>query len=159
MMAGRVEARAMRFEADAVPSPPQDSLVDGGPGASVSEVPARQVSPGDEMKTFYFIGGPTPGREDAFFHRLAQVGGPPSGWSIYPHATDGRALHIVRAANEAPIIAHVAQLGPDYERGPIVEVVPRPRQSPGETTAPAIDQPDPGPEPEAVAKRRRSEER
>lgn len=147
----------MRFEPDAVSlGPPQDSLVDGG---ATFGVPDRQPSSDDEVKTFYFVGGPTHGHEDAFFRRLAEGGGPPADGSIYPHATDGRALHIVEAASEAPIIAHLAQFGPHYERGPIVEVVPRPRQTAGATTAPAIDQPDPGPQPEAVAKPGGSEER
>ncbi|NJD27713.1 MAG: hypothetical protein FIA92_05395 [Chloroflexi bacterium] len=48
-------------------------------------------------------------------------------WLIYPHASgDGRALHVVRAEDEAPILDHLARFEPIYERGPIVEVVERP---------------------------------
>ena len=80
------------------------------------------------MKTFYFVGGPTPGQETTFFQRLAEVGGAPADWRIYPHASgDGRALHLVEAGSEEPILTHLAQFEPIYERGPIVEVVPRPK--------------------------------
>jgi hypothetical protein len=81
---------------------------------------------GSPLTTFYFVGGPTPGHGDAFFRRLAEVGGLPSGWQIYPHAgDDGRALHIVEAAGEEAILAHLALFAPFYERGPIVEVAQR----------------------------------
>jgi len=79
------------------------------------------------MRTYYFVGGPTQGHEDSFFRRLAEIGGAPPDWQIYPHANgDGRALHVVEAASEAPIVAHLAQFEKIYERGPIVEVAPRP---------------------------------
>jgi hypothetical protein len=43
------------------------------------------------MKTFYFVGGPKPGRGEEFFQRLVQVGGSPPNWQIYPHvAYDGQ---------------------------------------------------------------------
>jgi hypothetical protein len=81
------------------------------------------------MKLFYFVGGPVEGQQDAFFRRLAEVGGSPPGWSIYPHlAPDARALHLVAANGEDEIDAHLAQFDPIYERGPIVEVVLRPGQ-------------------------------
>jgi hypothetical protein len=78
------------------------------------------------MKTYYFVGGPIEGQADAFRRRLAEVGGAPPGWQIYPHASgDGQALHVVASDTEASILAHLAQFDPIYERGPIVEVVPR----------------------------------
>ena len=49
--------------------PPQDSLVDGG---AAFGVPGRQPSSDDGVKTFYFVGGPTHGHEDAFFRRLVE---------------------------------------------------------------------------------------
>ena len=80
------------------------------------------------MKTYYFVGGPTEGHEDSFFRRLAEMGGPPSDWRIYPHANgDGRALHVVEAESEVPIVTHLAQFEEMYERGPIIEVTRRPR--------------------------------
>jgi hypothetical protein len=58
------------------------------------------------MRTFYFVGGPTPGHGEAFFRRLEAAGGPPPGWRIYPHARgDGKALHIVRAESDDSINA------------------------------------------------------
>jgi hypothetical protein len=81
------------------------------------------------MRLFYFIGGPVEGQQDAFFRRLAEVGGSPTGWRLYPHVDqDGRALHLIDASSEAEIEAHLAQFGPVYERGPIVEVAPGPSQ-------------------------------
>jgi hypothetical protein len=78
------------------------------------------------MRTFYFVGGPLPGQAEAFFRRLAEGGGPPPGWQIYPHVIgDGQALHVVEADGEAAILAHLAQFGASYEHGPIVEVVRR----------------------------------
>ena len=78
------------------------------------------------MRTYYFVGGPRDGEEAPFFAQLQSVGGSPDGWRIYPHAdSDGRALHLVEAESEAPILAHLAQFGTIYERGPIVEVVQR----------------------------------
>ena len=80
------------------------------------------------MKLFYFVGGPVDGQQDAFFRRLAEVGGSPPGWRLYPHAgQDARALHLVEATGEEEIDAHLGRFGPIYERGPIVEVVPPPR--------------------------------
>ena len=78
------------------------------------------------MKTYYFVGGPIEGQVDAFRARLARVGGSPPGWLIYPHASgDGRALHVVNADGQEPILAHLAQFEPIYKHGPIVEVVSR----------------------------------
>lgn len=77
-------------------------------------------------RTYYFVGGPTAGHEEAFFRRLAEVGGLPPGWQIYPHASgDGRALHVVEVADEDAIVTHLAQFAPFYERGPITEVAPQ----------------------------------
>jgi hypothetical protein len=70
------------------------------------------------------VGGPRAGEEGTFFAQLQSVGGAPAGWRIYPHAgPDARALHLVEAESEAPILAHLAHFGPIYERGPIVEVM------------------------------------
>ncbi|HEY3366246.1 MAG TPA: hypothetical protein VGK74_14425 [Symbiobacteriaceae bacterium] len=79
------------------------------------------------MKTFYFIGGPIQGKADEFFSRLAQIGGPPPSWTIYPHAAkDGKALHLVQAASQQEILDHLKQFVDIYERTEIVEVVQRP---------------------------------
>jgi hypothetical protein len=76
------------------------------------------------MKLFYFVGGPVDGQQEAFFRRLAEVGGSPPGWRLYPHAGgDGRALHLVDAHEEGEIEEHLAQFGSIYQRGPIVEVI------------------------------------
>jgi hypothetical protein len=79
------------------------------------------------VTTYYFVGGPVAGQQEAFFQRLAQIGGSPDGWAVYPHASgDGQALHVVEADGEAKILAHLAQFRLAYERGPIVQVMPRP---------------------------------
>ena len=76
------------------------------------------------MRTYYFVGGPRAGEEGTFFAQLQSLGGAPEGWRVYRHAgPDGRALHLVEAESERPILAHLAHFGPNYERGPIVEVV------------------------------------
>ncbi len=76
------------------------------------------------MRTFYFVGGPTAGHAEEFFRRLDELGGPPPGWQLYPHADgDGRALHIVRAANEEAITAHLAHFSDIYEATPPTEVI------------------------------------
>jgi hypothetical protein len=86
------------------------------------------------VKTYYFVGGPAKGHLEAFRRRLAELGGPPRLWEIYPHSSgDGQALHVVRADGEDSIVSHLAQFGPAYERGPIVEVVSREGQRPEET--------------------------
>ena len=75
------------------------------------------------MSTYYFVGGPIAGQQHAFLERLVQIGGVPGGWVVFPHATgDGRALHLVEVEKEDDILAHLAQFGPIYEHGPIVEV-------------------------------------
>ncbi len=67
----------------------------------------RVWKPGDGcalMKKFYFVGGPKAGQAEEFFRRLAQIGGPPSGWRIYPHAIkDGKALHLVEVESQDEI--------------------------------------------------------
>lgn len=79
------------------------------------------------MKTYYFVGGPLPGKTGEFFARLGALGGPPPGWQIHPHASgDGNALHLVQAGSPADITAHLDHFSDIYEHGPIVEVVPRP---------------------------------
>lgn len=78
------------------------------------------------MRTFYFVGGPTPGNTDAFFRRLAEAGGPLPGWRIWPHADGGgRALHVVPAETVADIEAHLARFADLYEATPPVEIVER----------------------------------
>ena len=77
------------------------------------------------MRLYYFVGGPIEGQLDAFGRRLAEVGGSPPDWQIYPHASgDGQALHVVPADTEESILAHLAQFDPIYRRGPIIEVTP-----------------------------------
>jgi hypothetical protein len=79
---------------------------------------------GDLMRTFYFVGGPTPGHRDEFFGRLAAAGGTPPGWQISPHAgADGKALHIVQANSEVEIAGHLAQFADIYDATPPVELV------------------------------------
>jgi hypothetical protein len=76
------------------------------------------------MKTFYFVGGPIDGQGEAFRRRLAEIGGVPPGWHIYPHASgDGQALHVVTTDAEESISAHLANFDPIYMHGPIVEVI------------------------------------
>ena len=78
------------------------------------------------MRRFYFVGGPTEGHLREFLELLAGVGGTPEGWEVFPHLEpDGRALHLVQAASEDEILAHLAHFDPIYERGTIVEVVDR----------------------------------
>jgi hypothetical protein len=78
------------------------------------------------MKLFYFVGGPTPGHAHDFFRRLAEAGGPPRGWQIYPHAdADEKALHIVRVESADAIAAHLAQFADIYESTLPVELVDR----------------------------------
>jgi hypothetical protein len=92
----------------------------------MNERAAQSGTETHEASLFYFVGGPIEGQQDAFFRRLAEVGGSPPGWRLYPHVGgDGRALHLVEANNEGEIDAHLAQFGSIYERGPIVEVVAR----------------------------------
>jgi Polyketide cyclase / dehydrase and lipid transport len=96
-------------------------------GDGVNDEPRSDQPKGgaERMKLFYFVGGPVDGQQDAFFKRLAEVGGSPRGWRLYPHVSqDRRALHVVEANGEAQIDAHLAQFGALYERGPIVEIVP-----------------------------------
>lgn len=76
------------------------------------------------MRLFYFVGGPTAGNEEAFGRRLAELGGPPPGWQVYPFADgSGQALHLVTADAESAIEAHLANFAPRYERGPVIELV------------------------------------
>jgi hypothetical protein len=76
------------------------------------------------MRLFYFVGGPTAGNEEAFGRRLAELGGPPPGWQVYPFADrSGQALHLVSADAESAVDEHLANFAPDYERGPVIELV------------------------------------
>lgn len=76
------------------------------------------------MSLFYVVGGPRPGERDAFFSRLAEIGGTPPGWMLYPHADEsGQALHIVEAPSAYAVHAHLDALGASYEHGPVVEIV------------------------------------
>ena len=75
------------------------------------------------MKTFYFVGGPKPGRVEEFFQRLAQVGGSPPNWQIYPHvANDGKALHVVNVESLQSILDHLQHFQEIYEYSEIIEV-------------------------------------
>jgi hypothetical protein len=78
------------------------------------------------MKTFYFVGGPKPGKAEEFFRRLTQIGGTPTGWRLYPHADNsGKALHLVDAESEEGIIDHLQHFQDIYERSEIVEIIER----------------------------------
>ena len=78
------------------------------------------------MKTYYFVGGPLLGKEEAFFTRLKALGGLPPGWQIYPHASgDGNALHIVTAVSPTDITAHLDHFTEIYQYGPVIEVLER----------------------------------
>ena len=77
-------------------------------------------------RLYYFVGGPFPGAAEEFFRLLSAAGGPPPGWSIYPHAShDGNALHVVEAASVDEISAHLGQFADIYQHGPIVEIARR----------------------------------
>ena len=90
-------------------------------------------------RTYYFVGGPTEGHEEAFFRRLSEVGGLPPGWQIYPHASgDGRALHVVQVVDEDAILTHLAQFAPFYERGPIVQVATQTRSPQNQDATKAV---------------------
>lgn len=76
------------------------------------------------MKKFYFVGGPKEGLTEKFFRRLGDIGGPPSGWHIYPHANnDGKALHIVEAETISKILEHLQHFEGIYDRGEIIEII------------------------------------
>lgn len=76
------------------------------------------------MKKFYFVGGPKSGKAGEFFRRLDEVGGPPSGWHIYPHSgKDGMALHFVDVESQEDIIRHLQQFEGLYQFGEIIEIV------------------------------------
>jgi hypothetical protein len=78
------------------------------------------------MKKFYFVGGPKTGQAEAFFRRLHQIGGTPSGWRIYPHAVnDGKALHIVDVESQDEILNHLQHFHDIYEWSEIVEIIER----------------------------------
>lgn len=75
------------------------------------------------MRLFYFVGGPTAGNEQAFVDRLRELGGPPTGWQVYPLADgSGQALHVVTVEAEGAIDAHLANFAPGYQRGPVIEL-------------------------------------
>jgi hypothetical protein len=89
------------------------------------------------MRLFSFVGGPTAGHEEAFGRRLAELGGPPPGWQVYPFADgSGQALHLVTADAESAIDAHLANFAPHYERDPVVELVADQRSVAGEGERP-----------------------
>jgi hypothetical protein len=89
------------------------------------------------MKLFYFVGGPTVGNQQSFVRRLAELGGPPPEWRVYPFL-DGslQALHLVSADAEDAIDAHLANFAPGYERGPIVELATPEVSAAGESNHP-----------------------
>lgn len=74
------------------------------------------------MRTFYFVGGPREGHEADFLRRLEELGGVPSGWRIYPHVLDRRALHVVVATSVQEVLDHLEHFRDIYEHGGIVEV-------------------------------------
>jgi len=75
------------------------------------------------VNTYYFVGGPLPGRMDEFRRGLDAAGGPPVGWLVYPHASgDGQALHVVNAESTKAVLEHLAHFSGIYAHGPIVEV-------------------------------------
>jgi len=86
---------------------------------------------------FSFVGGPNAGNEEAFVRRLAEPGGPLPGWQVYPFADgSGQALHLVSADTDSAIEAHLANFAPDYERGPVIEIVADRRSVGGEGDRP-----------------------
>jgi hypothetical protein len=75
------------------------------------------------MKTFYFVGGPNPGMHEQFSQRLKEIGGPPKGWTIYPHSPDdGKALHLVSAGSRQDILDHIVHFADLYTYGEIIEI-------------------------------------
>jgi hypothetical protein len=89
------------------------------------------------MRLFYFVGGPTAGNEEAFERRLAEMGGPPPGWQVYPFADgSGQALHLVSTDAESAIDAHLANFATHYDRGPVIELVAGGRSAPEEVVRP-----------------------
>ncbi len=75
------------------------------------------------MSMFYFIGGPKQGQVEEFFRRLAQIGGTPANWQIYPHVSDdGQALHIVSAGSRQDILDHLQHFQDIYAHSDIVEI-------------------------------------
>ncbi len=75
------------------------------------------------MNTYYFVGGPLPGRMDEFRRRLGAAGGAPPGWLVLPHASgDGRALHVVRADSREAILRHLALFEGIYAHDGIVDL-------------------------------------
>jgi hypothetical protein len=73
--------------------------------------------------SFYFVGGPLPGRMAEFRRRLDAAGGPPPGWTLYPHAnSDGQALHVVTCDRIEEIREHLAHFDGIYTYGEIVQV-------------------------------------
>ncbi len=76
------------------------------------------------MKKFYFVGGPKAGKSEEFFRRLAEIGGTPRTWRIYPHAAhDGKALHIADVESQDEILDHLHHFDDVYEWGEIVQVI------------------------------------
>ena len=75
------------------------------------------------MNTYYFVGGPLPGRMAEFRRRLDAAGGTPPGWLVFPHASgDGRALHVVRTDSHEAVLRHPARFEGIYAHDDIVEV-------------------------------------
>jgi hypothetical protein len=78
------------------------------------------------MSLYYFVGGPVDGKSEEFFRRLAEIGGSPSGWRIYPHAADdGKALHIAEVKTREEILVHLRHFEDIYEHTPITAIVER----------------------------------
>ncbi len=83
-----------------------------------------------QVKKFYFVGGPRAGKSEEFFQRLAQVGGTPATWRIYPHVgDDGKALHIAEVKSVDEIWTHLRHFDGIYEVSDIVEIVETPKSA------------------------------
>jgi hypothetical protein len=78
------------------------------------------------VNTYYFVGGPLPGKMDEFRRRLSGAGGTPQGWRVLPHASgDGLALHVVQAESREALLGHLAHFEGIYAHDAIVEVLDR----------------------------------
>jgi hypothetical protein len=79
------------------------------------------------MRSYYFVGGPLPGRMDEFRRRLDAAGGPPPGWVVLPHASgDGLALHLVEAGSREEVLGHLAIFAGIYAHDEIFELTSLP---------------------------------
>jgi hypothetical protein len=90
----------------------------------ITNVQAEKQSLNKRLEKFYFVGGPKTGQSEAFFRRLAQIGGSPPTWRIYPHVgNDGKALHIVDVESQEEILNHLHHFDGIYEWSEIVGII------------------------------------